>query len=86
MQIKIKPFGVFRKYSVNHFIIESDTPLTVNNLKSKIKENLILSKQIPHDSDIVDKSVLANSTEILAGEFIINEPQELAILPPVCGG
>jgi molybdopterin converting factor small subunit len=84
---KIKMFGALRKFAdeQGHLQIELSEGMTVSKFKTALK-NTLSAKFSGFDSKLIDESAIANNTEILVAEAIINTTEEIAVLPPVCGG
>ncbi|MEZ5903384.1 MAG: hypothetical protein R3D88_08815 [Alphaproteobacteria bacterium] len=78
--LPIKFFGMFRKFGKQ---VEVEIPSGSSVLEIK---SMIIQKLGAENKDLVDSSVLANTTDILPDAYIFNEVQNLSILPPVCGG
>lgn len=78
--LPIKFFGMFRKFG-EQIEVEIPSGSSVEEIKKMITHELGKDNK-----DLVDSSVLANTTDILPDAYIFNESQSLSILPPVCGG
>ena len=80
MKIIIHHYGAFRK-------LGDSTPLDVpaQATVSEVKIALIASLGEQHRL-LIEDSALANDTDILPDEFILDQDAPLSILPPVCGG
>lgn len=78
IKIHIKFFGYFRKFG-DGLDLSVPTESTIEKIKSIIQHKLDGEK-------LVLDSVLANSTDILQDDYILDQDIELSILPPVCGG
>ncbi len=78
LNINIKFFGSFRKFgeSIN---------INIPNGSSVFTAKQLLQKEL-NDNKLVTDSVLANDTDILQYNDIIDDDAPLSILPPVCGG
>ncbi|MCB9976601.1 MAG: hypothetical protein H6858_03260 [Rhodospirillales bacterium] len=76
----IKCFGAFRKFGEN---LNVEVP--AGSSADQIKQALIRILGEQHKG-LVEDSVLASDTAVLPGAYILKEPVDLCILPPVCGG
>ncbi len=86
-QIEVKLFGAFRKYIPSGVLkVQAPDSITAAQMKELIKE--VLQKEAPtlSQSDLVHESALATETEVLAEDEWIRNRNNLALLPPVCGG
>ena len=87
MKTKLKMFGVLRKFADDqgHYTLSLRQEMTVDQLKSVLKSEL--SAQFDgFDPRMIDESAVANRTDILTLGSKVVPSEELAILPPVCGG
>lgn len=84
VNLTIRMFGAFRKYHQGNLSIAVATGSSIAEIKSKIVSELQMTGSA--DADLVNKSVLADSMQILKESEIVSEDLILAILPPVCGG
>lgn len=78
IKIYIKFFGYFRKFG-DGLYLSVPAESTIEKIKPIIQHKLGGEK-------LVLDSVLANSTDILRNDYILDQDTELSILPPVCGG
>lgn len=97
INVEIKLFGAFRKYQKGSATVSLtlEPPLSVDQVKSALSSYLSqqahtatsgasTSKQEIHQ--LVLDSALANDTEILTKDVMVDQSCRLSILPPVCGG
>ena len=84
VNLTIRMFGAFKRYRQGNLLIAVDAGSSISVVKSKIVSELL--KSGPVDTDLVNKSVLADSVQILKESEIVCDDSILAILPPVCGG
>lgn len=86
-KIKIRLFGAFRKYVPEGIIvIPIDNILTAKELKKNINTYLIENVVGYNESSLVFESAIATDAEIIQDDTVLNNCQNLALLPPVCGG
>lgn len=85
--ITISLFGAFRPYNKSG-TLELEAPKGVNiaEVKNRIKAVMKQSEPEFNKEALMDKSVIADETKVLAEDSILTESVNLAILPPVCGG
>lgn len=86
MTLSIRMFGAFRKYHPGILAVNLPAGANASAVKAAIAEALRQTNPAFCDSDLIEKSVLADNQRILAGDEIIQSTSTLAILPPVCGG
>ena len=84
--LSIRMFGTFRKYHNGNLLLNASPCVTASTVKELIAETFRQSIPTFIENDLIDKSVLADNTRILAQDECITESCTLAILPPVCGG
>lgn len=80
MKITVHHYGAFRKLGKDT-TLDVPLPSTVGAIRTALvachgEQNRLL----------VEDSAMANDTDILPDEFIIDNDCSLSILPPVCGG
>lgn len=80
ISVQINYFGAFRQFGDGQTI---DLPAgsTINDLKS-----IFADKLGKLHATLVQESVFANESEILIGDFVLENSTILSVLPPVCGG
>ena len=80
-------FGVLRKFADDqgHYPLSLTDTLSVHELKILLK-NSLSEKFNNFDPKMIDESAVANRSEILNLDSRIHPNDEIAILPPVCGG
>lgn len=84
--LTIRMFGTFRKHHNGNLLLNASPGITTSTVKDLIAETFRQSIPTFIENDLIDKSVLADNTRILAQDECITESCTLAILPPVCGG
>lgn len=82
--LTVRMFGAFKKYRQGNLTMTMPFGSSISEVKSKLVNEL--QKSHPVDADLVNKSVIADSTKVLRESEIVLEDSILAILPPVCGG
>ncbi|MBU3656465.1 MAG: MoaD/ThiS family protein [Rhodocyclaceae bacterium] len=86
MTLSIRMFGAFRKYHQGELTLDLPVGSTASTVKSAIAATLQQSNPAFGNSDLIEKSVLADNHRILPDDAKISSAVTLAILPPVCGG
>jgi molybdopterin converting factor small subunit len=80
MKITVHHYGAFRKLG-DSTAIDVPAPATIEAIRSALIAQLGEQHRL-----LVEDSALANDTDILPDEFVIDDSCTLSILPPVCGG
>jgi molybdopterin converting factor small subunit len=80
MRVTIKHYGAFRKLGVSTSL-DLPAPAPVSIIRAALANELGEAHRL-----LVEDSALANDTDILPDEFIIDDGCTLSVLPPVCGG
>ena len=84
--VEIKAFGAFRGYFPSGaFAVSLEAPFTVADLKRAIQSSLA-GRFRDFDEALVQDSALATDSRILRDQDVLNGDEDIAILPPVCGG
>lgn len=86
MTLSIRMFGAFRKYHQGTLSLDLPVGSTATHVKETIATTLRQANPDFGNSDLVEKSVLADNQRVLAADEKITTTTTLAILPPVCGG
>lgn len=86
MTLSIRMFGAFRKYHQGTLALVLPTGSTTTAVKDAIAAALRQTNPTFSDSDLIEKSVLADNQRVLTADEEITGTATLAILPPVCGG
>ncbi len=88
IEIEMKLFGSFRKYEnlEKPIVVNSQSPISVSRLKENLENRF--KELFPHfsDSALIQDSAIANESQVLDLNHVINQSCTLLILPPVCGG
>lgn len=80
MQLKILTFGITRDIiGTSQLLVEVDKPLSVEELRSRLKE------QYPAMKKLASLAIAVNS-EYVDEDIILQEKDEIALIPPVSGG
>lgn len=84
---KIRMFGVLRNFADDEGFhsISFEAPVTVSKFKTALKESLKIHFK-DFDTALIDEAAVASNAHILNSESLINPSDEIALLPPVCGG
>jgi len=84
--LKIRLFGAFRKFQSNPIVLTVAPGISVNAIKSALAAELLSLHSTFKDTELINKSAIANEISVLEPNICLTEDAELAILPPVCGG
>ena len=84
--LKIRLFGAFRKFQSEPIVLTVASGISVNGIKSALAAELISLHSTFKDTELIDKSAIANNSSVLEPNSYLTDDAELAILPPVCGG
>lgn len=79
IRFQIRLFGELRKYG-RAVAFEVNQPVTALELKRRLVEHF------NWDEAILASSAIANTHTVLRDDAILGQSEEIAILPPVCGG
>ncbi|MGZ3773868.1 MAG: MoaD/ThiS family protein [Pseudobdellovibrionaceae bacterium] len=86
-QIKIKLFGAFKKYvPKGNLSLEISEIATVHEVRQLIENKIRHDVPSFQDASLIHESAMASSEDILQETDLVFQYDELAILPPVCGG
>lgn len=80
MKITVHHYGAFRRLG-NSTAFDMPGPATIGIIRTALVAQLGEQNRL-----LVEDSAIANDTEILPDEFIIDSDCALSVLPPVCGG
>ena len=87
LEINIRLFGAFRDFSPNPAVLLECAPGTsIAELRMKMQAQLEHMKPGASVLSLLKQSVFADEQAILGEDFRLEQSQELAIIPPVCGG
>ncbi len=83
IEIKMNLFGAFKKYQnlENPISLKFNSPVTIDQIKKEMGKYF--------DSNgiqLILDSAIANESEVLEINTLIQHSCKLSILPPVCGG
>lgn len=84
----VKLFGAFRDVvPAGQIHLNTALPVSTKELKIQLAQSFRANPRTNLDLQaLLTKSVLATETRVLAAEDLIEVPETLALLPPVCGG
>lgn len=85
--MQVKMFGALRKFSNEDgiFQFKISEPMTVSKFKTAL--SFQVSEEFKDfNSDLLMQSAIANQEEILSDDYLIQQNEFIAVLPPVCGG
>lgn len=85
--LQIELLGSLKKYSDIHTInVVVSKGSKTDEVKKKIIHFLTTHDSNFSDSELIEKSVLANERRILNADELLEADMQLVMLPPVCGG
>lgn len=86
MVVHIRFFGALKRYATSGMSIEISSSSSIAELREVIKGKL--QKDFPGEFNtaLLDRAAIADETNILSLQTILNDRTKLSILPPVCGG
>lgn len=80
MRVTVHHYGAFRECG-NCTDLDILLPATIQQIRAALSERLGVRHKL-----LIDDSAFSNDTDILSDEYIVEEEEDLSILPPVCGG
>lgn len=87
MDIQVRLFGAFRDYAqVPVLPFQCEPGIRVKELRQKMRQHLLDSLPNSNAEALLEQSVFANERAVLNEDHVLESSQELAIIPPVCGG
>jgi molybdopterin converting factor small subunit len=87
LEISIRLFGAFRDFAQNPLVMFECAPGTsIAELRLQMESRLENMRPGAGVSGLLKQSVFADERQVLDEEFRLERSQELAIIPPVCGG
>ncbi len=87
LEISIRLFGAFRDFAQNPIVTFECAPGTsIAELRQQMESRLENMRPGAGAQGLLKESVFADERQVLGEEFRLERSQELAILPPVCGG
>ncbi|WP_141731517.1 MoaD/ThiS family protein [Oligoflexus tunisiensis] len=87
LEIYIRLFGAFRDFAQNPRLLFECAPGTsIAELRQQMGSLLENMRPGAGVESLLKQSVFADEKEILSEDFRLERSQELAIIPPVCGG
>lgn len=87
LDIKVRLFGAFRDHaseSTLPFLCEPGTRIA--ELRQKMQQHMQAARPGSQIDSLLMQSVFADEQSILSEDYCLQKSQELAIIPPVCGG
>ncbi len=87
INVEISLFGAFRQFD-NGTPIILQLPVGTNLQETKQALGAEIVRRFPEfkQEKLLEQSPLANESEILRADYILNKNENLVILPPVSGG
>lgn len=87
LEISIRLFGAFRDFAQNPIVTFECSPGTsIAELRQQMESRLENMRPGAGAPGLLKQSVFADERQVLGEEFRLERSQELAIIPPVCGG
>lgn len=86
LKLNVRLFGAFRKYHNGTLSLEIAEGVNVARVKALIAQRIHDLAPEFQDRELIEKSALANNRRVLNPTDCFTESENLAILPPVCGG
>ncbi len=87
LEISIRLFGAFRDFAQNPTVTFECAPGTsISELRQQMESRLENMRPGAGAQGLLKQSVFADERQVLGEEFRLERSQELAIIPPVCGG
>ena len=87
LEINIRLFGAFRDFARDPAVVLECAPGTsIAELRMKMQAQLERLKPDGGAAGLLRQSVFADEQAVLGEDFRLERSQELAIIPPVCGG
>ena len=87
IKIKVTTFGALGSLTISKpLIIEAEEGVRLAEVRQELEK--IIKKDFPEFGDFqsLEKSALANMEEVLNNNHVFIKDDDLAILPPICGG
>jgi molybdopterin synthase sulfur carrier subunit len=87
LEVNVRLFGAFRDFALGPAVVLECAPGTsIAELRMKMQAQLERLKPDGGAGHLLKQSVFADEQTILGEDFRLERSQELAIIPPVCGG
>lgn len=86
LNISVQLFGAFRRVHPHPVALSVEKNTKIKEIKSALENALRELNPAFNDTELLNKSVLANNQKIYQDDDTIVESATIAILPPVCGG
>lgn len=85
-EIQFQLFGVFRDLQSDGSLqLQTTLPISVKDLKTLLAEKLVGTGKVDVKA-LLKSSAIATDQKVLGEEEMIEQEENLALLPPVCGG
>ena len=85
--VKIRLFGFLQDCCKDKIIeIKAENGSTVGTIKQKLSDFLSDKTTDQRIKDLPENCVLANETEIILDDIILDSDVDLVVIPPICGG
>ncbi|MCX6127623.1 MAG: MoaD/ThiS family protein [Proteobacteria bacterium] len=87
LEIKIRLFVAFRDLNrESSLMLVCEPGLTVAQLRAEVLKKIDSLQQDSQLAALLQQSVFADNRSILAEDLRLEHSQDLAVIPPVCGG
>lgn len=87
LEIHVRLFGAFRDFgSKPELLLECAPGTSIAELRLRMQAQLDSLRPGAHAEGLLKQSVFADEQSILGEDFRLERSQQLAIIPPVCGG
>jgi molybdopterin converting factor small subunit len=87
LEITIRLFGAFRDFAKDPSVLLECAPGTsIAELRQQMQSRLENMRPGAGAEGLLKQSVFADERQVLGEDFRLERSQELAIIPPVCGG
>lgn len=87
MQIRISFFGKTKELEPSGKMeLSLEKEITIAELRLVLTQKLIESNAQKGATELINDCAFANAERILNNNYLVNNNEELVLLPPVCGG
>ncbi len=77
-------FGSTR--SIRNYEMEVSSSVTVAQLRQQLKSKLSTGSAASELINLLDSCAFAGNEQVFSEDYLVDQPQIINILPPVCGG
>ncbi len=87
ISVTICLYGAFRKYADGHNLcVSAPTGAKVGDLRRILETELLGRYPNFNDFGLVEDSAFADEGSLIDDERLLSDGENIAVLPPVCGG